>query len=186
MFSTGRCNTMFYTTLIPISKTMMKTLMQEWFYVFKTRRMETSPPFPTPIFCITLWFTDPKMGYNYRLCSTDAIPKKNLSYANSKSHSTQWVGLIISKIVYFSIWIVLPIFVFNILWWKVLIGFLVMHYTAGLILSWSSNWLTLLVKPICLYQTRNGLYEKLLGCSPTQTTVNFGNRNKLSIGLQEA
>ena len=41
--------------------------------------------------------------------------KRNLSYANSKSHSSQWVGLIISKIFYFSIWIVVPIFVFNIL-----------------------------------------------------------------------
>ena len=59
--------------------------------------------------------------------------KRNLTYANSKSHSAQWVGLVISKIVYFSIWIVLPIFVFNIIWWKVLIGFFVMHYTASLI-----------------------------------------------------
>ena len=61
--------------------------------------------------------------------------KRKLSYANSKSHSTQWVGLIISKMVYFSVWILVPLFVFNFLWWKVLIGFFVMHYTAGLILS---------------------------------------------------
>jgi linoleoyl-CoA desaturase len=42
--------------------------------------------------------------------------------------------LIITKVIYVSIWIVLPI-VIGITWWKVLIGFFIMHYTAGLILS---------------------------------------------------
>jgi linoleoyl-CoA desaturase len=36
-------------------------------------------------------------------------------------------------VIYVSIWIVLPIV--GIAWWKVLIGFFIMHYTAGLILS---------------------------------------------------
>jgi hypothetical protein len=39
-----------------------------------------------------------------------------------------------TKVIYVSIWIVLPI-VIGITWWKVLIGFFIMHYTAGLILS---------------------------------------------------
>jgi linoleoyl-CoA desaturase len=41
--------------------------------------------------------------------------------------------LIITKVIYVSIWIALPIII-GITWWKVLIGFFVMHYTAGLIL----------------------------------------------------
>ena len=61
--------------------------------------------------------------------------KMNLKYANSKGHSMQWVGLIISKIIYFSVWLLMPILFYNIVWWKVLIGFFVMHYTASLILS---------------------------------------------------
>lgn len=61
--------------------------------------------------------------------------KKKLSYANSKKPSLQWIGLILTKLLYFSIWVVLPIIFLNIAWWKVLIGFAVMHYTAGLILS---------------------------------------------------
>jgi len=61
--------------------------------------------------------------------------KKKLSYANSKKPALQWIGLILTKMLYFFIWIILPIFIFDMAWWKVLIGFVAMHYTAGLILS---------------------------------------------------
>lgn len=60
--------------------------------------------------------------------------KRKLSYGEFKSPVIQWTTLIITKIIYFSIWIVLPM-VFGVVWWKVILGFLVMHYTAGLILS---------------------------------------------------
>ncbi|MBF03104.1 MAG: acyl-CoA desaturase [Flavobacterium sp.] len=60
--------------------------------------------------------------------------KRNLSYGKLKSPKILWTTLVITKIIYFSIWIVIPM-VMGIVWWKVLIGFFVMHYTAGLILS---------------------------------------------------
>ncbi|MVO08733.1 acyl-CoA desaturase [Flavobacterium sp. TP390] len=60
--------------------------------------------------------------------------KRNLSYGTLKSPKILWTTLVITKIIYFSIWIVIPM-VMGIVWWKVLIGFFVMHYTAGLILS---------------------------------------------------
>lgn len=61
--------------------------------------------------------------------------KRKLSYGEFPNPRVEWTKLIISKIVYYSTWIVLPIMVLNIVWWKVLIGFFVMHYTAGIILS---------------------------------------------------
>nr|WP_288834090.1 acyl-CoA desaturase [uncultured Flavobacterium sp.] len=60
--------------------------------------------------------------------------KRKLSYGEPKSPKILWTTLIITKIIYISIWIVMPILI-GIVWWKVLIGFFVMHYTAGLILS---------------------------------------------------
>jgi linoleoyl-CoA desaturase len=60
--------------------------------------------------------------------------KRNLSYGEFKKPVIRWTTLIITKIIYFSIWIVLPM-VMGIAWWKVVVGFLVMHYTAGVILS---------------------------------------------------
>jgi linoleoyl-CoA desaturase len=60
--------------------------------------------------------------------------KRKLSYGAPKSPKILWTTLIITKIIYLTIWIILPI-VIGITWWKVLLGFFVMHYTAGLILS---------------------------------------------------
>jgi linoleoyl-CoA desaturase len=59
--------------------------------------------------------------------------KRKLSYGGEPNHTKLWTGLVISKIVYFSFWLVTPMLFIS--WWKVLIGFFVMHYTAGLILS---------------------------------------------------
>ena len=55
--------------------------------------------------------------------------KRKLSYGEAKSPKILWTTLIITKVIYVSIWIVLPIII-GITWWKVLIGFFVMHYTA--------------------------------------------------------
>lgn len=60
--------------------------------------------------------------------------KRNLSYGEFKRPIIRWTTLVITKIIYFSIWIVAPM-VMGIVWWKVVLGFLVMHYTAGVILS---------------------------------------------------
>jgi linoleoyl-CoA desaturase len=65
--------------------------------------------------------------------------KRKSSY-EAKSPKTLWTTLIITKIIYVSIWIVLPI-VIGITWWKVLIGFRD-ALTAGLILVSYFNWLT--------------------------------------------
>lgn len=60
--------------------------------------------------------------------------KRKLSYGEFKKPSIRWTTLIITKVIYFSIWLVLPM-VLGIAWYKVLLGFLIMHYTAGVILS---------------------------------------------------
>ena len=59
--------------------------------------------------------------------------KRKLSYGDAPNPTNLWTGLVISKIVYFGFWLVIPLLFVT--WWKVLIGFFAMHYTAGLILS---------------------------------------------------
>jgi linoleoyl-CoA desaturase len=61
--------------------------------------------------------------------------KRKLSYGEFQKPAKQWTILAITKVLYFSIWLVIPIVVLDIAWWQILIGFFVMHYTAGLILS---------------------------------------------------
>ncbi len=60
--------------------------------------------------------------------------KRRLAYGKYPSPASQWTKLIIGKILYYALWIALPLSV-GFLWWQVLIGFLIMHYTAGIILS---------------------------------------------------
>ena len=104
----------------------------------------------------------------------------NISYANSRSLSYQWVGLIISKIVYFSFWIVLPIFVFNIVWWKVLVGFFVMHYTAGLILSLVFQLAHVIGEAdMPLPDSKTGDMKNSWAVHQLKTTVNFSTKNRI-------
>ena len=61
--------------------------------------------------------------------------KLNLSYKKKTSPTREWLVLVLSKTFYVALWIVLPMLVLDLAWWKILIGFVVMHYTAGIILS---------------------------------------------------
>mgnify|MGYP002629304358 CR=1 FL=1 len=61
--------------------------------------------------------------------------KRKLSYGKFPNPITEWSVLIITKIGYYLFWIVIPILALDMAWWKVLIGFFVMHYTAGIILT---------------------------------------------------
>jgi linoleoyl-CoA desaturase len=70
--------------------------------------------------------TDFKQSYHYL--------KRKLSYGKFPNPTTQWTKLVIGKILYYSLWVALPLFL-GFTWWQVLIGFFIMHYTAGIILS---------------------------------------------------
>ena len=70
--------------------------------------------------------TDFKQSYNYL--------KRKLSYGKFPNPATQWTKLIIGKIIYYALWVVLPLYL-GFTWYEVLIGFFIMHYTAGIILS---------------------------------------------------
>ena len=61
--------------------------------------------------------------------------RRKLSHGKFPNPFVNWSKLVISKILYFMFWLIVPILIFNIVWWKVLISFIIMHYTAGLILS---------------------------------------------------
>lgn len=61
--------------------------------------------------------------------------KRKLSAGAFPNPVKEWSTLVITKILYFSIWIIVPLVFLDLAWWKVLIGFFAMHYTAGVILS---------------------------------------------------
>ena len=102
--------------------------------------------------------------------------KRKLSYGEAKSPAFQWTTLIITKAIYFSIWIVLPIIV-GVTWWKVLLGFVLMHYTAGLILSVVFQLAHVVEDTVNPMPDENGEIENTWAIHQLFTTANFAPKN---------
>ena len=104
---------------------------------------------------------------------------KKLSYGKLPSAGKQWSIIAITKLIYFSVWIVIPMFFISIVWWKVLVGFFVMHYTAGLILSIVFQ-LAHVVEPTEMpLPDETGSMKNTWAIHQLYTTVNFATNNKL-------
>jgi linoleoyl-CoA desaturase len=104
--------------------------------------------------------------------------KRKLSYGEPRDPKTLWTTLVITKIIYFSVWIVLPM-VFGVIWWKVLIGFFVMHYTAGLILSIVFQLAHIIDDTTNPIPNESGEIENTWAIHQLFTTVNFAPKSWL-------
>jgi linoleoyl-CoA desaturase len=104
--------------------------------------------------------------------------KRNLSYGSTPNRTNLWTGLVISKIVYFSFWIVMPL-VFGITWWKVLLGFFAMHYTAGIILSMVFQLAHVIGDTSNPIPNEDGEIENTWAIHQLFTTVNFAPKNRI-------
>ena len=105
--------------------------------------------------------------------------KRKLSYGKLPKPWQNWTILAISKIVYLSIWIVIPILVLDIAWWKVLLGFVIMHYVAGIILSVIFQLAHVMEEAEMPLPAEDGTIENTWAIHQLHTTVNFGTKNRL-------
>ncbi|MBC9795555.1 fatty acid desaturase family protein [Sinomicrobium weinanense] len=105
--------------------------------------------------------------------------KRKLSYGKFPSPVKQWSVLIITKLIYVSLWIVLPMLVLDIAWWKILIGFFTMHYTAGLILSIVFQLAHIVEDTETLMPDKTGTMKNTWAIHQLFTTANFSTRNKV-------
>ena len=104
--------------------------------------------------------------------------KRKLSYGKFPNPATEWTKLIISKIVYYAIWIVLPLLVLDLAWWKVFIGFFIMHSTAGIILSVVFQLAHVVPKTDMPLPDKNGNMKHTWAMHQFYTTANFAPTNK--------
>jgi len=115
--------------------------------------------------------TDFKQLYQYL--------KRGLSYGKSPNAAVQWTILAISKIIYVMVWIVIPILVLSLAWWKILIGFFVMHYVAGLILSVTFQLAHVMPDTDMPVPDKEGNMKNTWAIHQLFTTANFAPKNKL-------
>ena len=115
--------------------------------------------------------TDIKQMHNYL--------KRKLSYGKFPSPAIEWTKLVVSKLVYYAMWIVLPLAVLDIAWWKILIGFFVMHYTAGMILSLVFQLAHIVPNTAMPIPDKDGNLEHTWAVHQLYTTSNFAPSNRL-------
>jgi linoleoyl-CoA desaturase len=104
--------------------------------------------------------------------------KRGLSYGKFPNPVLNWSLLAITKLIYFSMWIVVPLIV-GVAWWKVILGFLVMHYTAGLILSVVFQLAHVVEETVNPEANEEGMMENTWAIHQLFTTANFAPKNWL-------
>jgi linoleoyl-CoA desaturase len=105
--------------------------------------------------------------------------RRGLTPGNKVNPTKEWTVLITTKALYLSIWIVLPILILNIAWWKVLIGFVAMHYTAGLILSVVFQLAHIVEDAEMPLPDEKGNMKNTWAIHQLFTTANFAPKNRL-------
>lgn len=105
--------------------------------------------------------------------------KRKLSFGKFPKPSTQWSLLIITKIIYFSIWLLIPILFFDIAWYKILIGFFIMHYVAGVILSIVFQLAHVIEAADMPLPEPSGTMKNTWAIHQLFTTVNFSTKNRI-------
>jgi linoleoyl-CoA desaturase len=86
--------------------------------------------------------------------------------------------LIISKILYFFFIIALPIMILSLPWWKIIIGFVVLHFTSGIILATTFQLAHVVEKAIYPLPNKYGNIENEWAIHQLLTTSNFATNNK--------
>ncbi|MCG2430952.1 fatty acid desaturase family protein [Aequorivita xiaoshiensis] len=104
---------------------------------------------------------------------------RKLSYGKFPSPVKQWSILVITKIIYVSLWIIIPILFFDIVWWKILIGFFIMHYVAGLILSIVFQLAHVVEDTEIFLPDDSGTMKNTWAIHQLFTTVNFSVNNPI-------
>lgn len=121
------------------------------------------------------------MTFNWALVSDYKQTKKylarKLSYGEMPKPIRQWSILVITKILYLAVWIVVPILVLDIAWWKVILGFFIMHYTAGLILSIIFQLAHVVESSEMPLPDEDGNLKNTWAIHQLYTTVNFARNN---------
>jgi linoleoyl-CoA desaturase len=109
--------------------------------------------------------------FNYRKRGVTNISR------NAFLRSMAW--LIFSKLVYNGVIIVLPILLTNLLWWQVLLGFAIMHITAGLILSLVFQMAHVVEGPEQILPDESGKMPDSLIVHQLKSSSDFSRNNKL-------
>jgi linoleoyl-CoA desaturase len=105
--------------------------------------------------------------------------RTGITKAHNSNEKKEITVLIISKILYFSTIIMLPIITSSFSWWQVLIGFLLMHLTAGIIMSVTFQMAHVVEGAEQPLPDENGIIHHEWLVHQLRTTADFAPKNAL-------
>lgn len=89
------------------------------------------------------------------------------------------IRLIISKVIYFGLVLVMPMLWLPLPWWKVLLGFATLHFTAGLILATVFQLAHVVEKTCFPAPDKQGHVDQEWAVHQLLTTANFSRQNRV-------
>ena len=98
---------------------------------------------------------------------------------NLRKIRNEWIILIITKAIYYGLFIVLPILFTPVAWYWVVAGFVLMHFTASVILSYVFQLAHMVEGVENMAIPEDGLMEDEWMEHQLMTTANFARKNKL-------
>ncbi|HAD97407.1 MAG TPA: acyl-CoA desaturase [Cryomorphaceae bacterium] len=99
--------------------------------------------------------------------------------SNLRKIRNEWIILIITKAVYYSLFIVLPILLTPVAWYWVVAGFVLMHFTASVILSYVFQLAHMVEGVENMDIPESGVMDDEWMEHQMMTTANFARKNKL-------
>ncbi len=100
-------------------------------------------------------------------------------YENKDHPTSEWITLIVSKLFYYFYILVIPYLLLPITWWQLLIGFLVLHLTAGVILGVIFQLAHVVEGTDHPTENARGNIENTWAIHQMETTSNFAHKNKV-------
>lgn len=98
---------------------------------------------------------------------------------NAEQNKKTFNMIVLSKIIYFSVFIFIPIFLFAVPWWIVILGFLLMHAVAGIILTVVFQLAHSVEGTDHPLPDENGLINDNWAIHQMKTTVNFARKSRI-------
>jgi linoleoyl-CoA desaturase len=106
--------------------------------------------------------------------------KKDIGpYTDRKHPRSEWIQLIVGKLVVYAWMIVIPLLVLDVTWWQFLIGFLTVHLVAGMILGIVFQLAHVVEGPEYPMPDAEGDMENTWLIHEMETTADFAHGNRL-------
>ena len=105
--------------------------------------------------------------------------KKGVTVAQNAKPKREYAKMIVVKVVYLFTAIVLPSLITDFAWWQIVLGFIIVHLTAGLIMSLIFNMAHLVEGAEQPLPDENLHIENVWVIHQLQTTANFARHNRL-------